>query len=100
MKPAGQGRSSNVDGVWAKGAGLARALVLAGLATTPLAGCTDANDALVIVQAQSPVVGTDGICRTSDEGAGAERLSEGVLDVGLDQAYGYDLYPLLTNNLQ
>jgi hypothetical protein len=97
MKPAAQGRrSKGVWGTgWAKGAGLAMALA----ATTSIAGCTDANDAIVILQAQVPVVGTDGVCRTSDEGAGAERLSEGVLDVGLDQAYGYDLYPLLANNL-
>jgi hypothetical protein len=61
-----------------------------------VAACTDANDSLTIVQAQSP----DETCKISEESTGTARRLEGILDLGLDKAYGYALYPLVANNLE
>jgi hypothetical protein len=60
-----------------------------------VAACTDANESLTIVQAQSP----DETCKLSEESTGTARRLEGILDLGLDKAYGYALYPLVSNNL-
>jgi hypothetical protein len=57
--------------------------------------CTNANESLVVVQAQIP----EDKCVIADELSGAGRLANGVLDVGLDQSYPYWLFPLLVNNL-
>jgi hypothetical protein len=75
--------------VWAFAAAL-------GAGAVGLAGCTDTNDSLIIVQAQSP----DEMCRLSEESTGTSRRLEGILDLALDKAYGYNLYPLVGNNLQ
>jgi hypothetical protein len=60
-----------------------------------VSACTDANESLTIVQAQVP----NETCAIDENGSGGTRLTEGVLDVGLDKPYGYVLYPLLSNNL-
>ena len=59
------------------------------------ATCTDANDSLMVLQAQVP----DEECIVSDEASAAGRLEHGILDVALDKPYGYNLYPLVVNNL-
>jgi hypothetical protein len=48
---------------------------------------------LRIVQTQQP----DETCKLSEEGTSGERRLEGILDVGLDRAYEYRLFPLLAN---
>jgi hypothetical protein len=82
------GKSELVRGALAGAAALS-------LSALSLAGCTDANDALIIVQAQVP----DETCKVSEEGSGGARRTEGVLDLGLDRPYGYMLFPLIANNL-
>jgi hypothetical protein len=58
--------------------------------------CTDANESLVILQAQRP----DDMCVINDDVQGSIRHDRGVLDVALDKPYGYELFPLVVNNLQ
>lgn len=71
-------------------------MLAAGLGGVALAtSCTDANDSLTIVQLQK----VDEACLISQESGGTDRLVEGVLDVGLDKPYGYNIYPLVSNNL-
>jgi hypothetical protein len=60
-----------------------------------LSACTDANESLIVVQAQVP----DDECVVSDEGDSTVRLESGTLDVALDQLYSYKLFPLVQNNL-
>jgi hypothetical protein len=69
-----------------------------GLAAMTVAGatCTDANESLVILQAQRP----DDQCIINDGLQGSIRHDRGVLDVALDKPYGYELFPLVVNNLQ
>jgi hypothetical protein len=69
-------------------------LLGAALATGALS-CTDANESLTVVAATVP---TDD-CTLDEGGSTGKRLAEGILDVGLDKAYGYQLYPMLSNNL-
>jgi hypothetical protein len=57
--------------------------------------CTDANESLIVLQAQVP----DEMCVVSDSAATGTRLSDGVLDVALDAPYGYKLSPLVQSNL-
>jgi hypothetical protein len=68
-------------------------LTLGGL--VGLAACTDANESLVVLQAQVP----DDECVVSDAGEDGVRLASGILDVALDQLYSYKLFPLVQNNL-
>jgi hypothetical protein len=50
---------------------------------------------LQILQAQSP----DETCRLSEESSGIARRLQGILDLGLDRAYEYRLYPLIANRV-
>jgi hypothetical protein len=68
-------------------------LSLGGL--TALAACTDVNNSVIVLQAQVP----DEECVISDQGGDTPRLESGILDVGLDQLYAYQLFPLVQNNL-
>jgi hypothetical protein len=73
-----------------------RALHVTGLiALTALVGCTDANESLIVLQAQVP----NSECVVADDGASSTRLESGILDVALDQLYSYKLFPLVQNNL-
>ncbi len=60
-----------------------------------LAGCTDANEGLVVLQAQVP----DENCAVADKAEDTTRLESGILDVALDQLYSYKLFPLVSNRL-
>jgi hypothetical protein len=60
-----------------------------------LATCTDANESLVVLQAQVP----DDDCVVADKADETARLESGILDVALDQLYSYKLFPLAQNNL-
>jgi hypothetical protein len=71
---------------------LAQGLLCAALGTL---SCVETNESLTIVAAQVP----GDTCAIDENGSGGTRLTEGILDVGLDKAYGYYLYPLLSNNL-
>lgn len=68
-------------------------LALAGLVAT--SGCTDANESLIILQAQVP----DDTCVISDMPDNTVRRAFGILDVALDKPYGYRLNPLVRNQL-
>jgi hypothetical protein len=94
---AGQGAGVTGRGAGRRAAGLRTGARIFGLAAALGAGatCTDANESLTIVQAQTP----DNACNLSEEASGEARRLEGVLDLGLDRAYGYALYPLVANNL-
>ena len=59
------------------------------------ASCTDANESLIVLQAQRP----DDMCIVSDDPTGNLRHDRGVLDVALDQPYGYEMFPLVANNM-
>jgi hypothetical protein len=72
-----------------------RLAALAGLCAATVT-CTDANEALIVLQAQVP----DDECLVSDNAAEGARLADGVLDVALDEPYGYELFPLVQSNLQ
>lgn len=69
--------------------GLALAVTVAATAA-----CTDANEALVVLQAQAPEDG----CVINSEPASL-RLDRGTLDVAMDRPYGYTLFPLVRNNM-
>ena len=69
---------------------LALAATMAATAT-----CTDANESLIILQAQRP----DEQCLINDGLQGSIRHDRGTLDVALDKPYGYQLFPLVSNNL-
>jgi hypothetical protein len=69
---------------------LALAATMAATAT-----CTDANESLIILQAQRP----DQDCLITDGLQGSVRHDRGTLDVALDKPYGYELFPLVSNNL-
>jgi hypothetical protein len=74
---------------------LSRAARAAGaLALLAGAQCTEAGGGLVIMQDQVP----DTDCSIPGE-ASEVRRANGVLDVALDRAYPYLLYPLVANNL-
>lgn len=75
------------------GIGNARGMALAATVAAA-AACTDANEALVVVQAQAP----DEDCVISSE-AGSLRLDRGTLDVAMDKPYGYTMFPLVRNNM-
>jgi hypothetical protein len=70
-------------------------LLGAALTTLMAASCVETNESLTIVQAMVP----NDSCMIDEMGSGGARLPEGILDVGLDKAYGYVLYPLIANNL-
>jgi hypothetical protein len=79
---------------WGSGNGnglraLALVAVMGGAAT-----CTDANESLIILQAQRP----GDQCIVSDD-PGNVRHDRGTLDVAMDQPRGYKLFPLVANNL-
>jgi hypothetical protein len=81
---------------WVRGSLLtpfARLTALGGLVVT--ATCTDANESLIIMQAQVP----DSMCVVSDAPDNAIRMAYGILDVALDKPYGYRLNPLVRNQL-
>lgn len=87
---------------WVVGQGTAKSHVLAsfgrlaalgGLVAT--ATCTDANESLIIMQAQV----ADDMCVVSDQPDNAVRMAFGILDVALDKAYAYRLNPLVRNQL-
>ena len=69
-------------------------LALGGL--VGLSACTDANESLIVLQAQVP----DDECVISDKGEDTARLESGILDVALNQLYSYKLFPLVQNNLK
>ena len=84
----------NVNGNGNGSPGGLRVLALAAtLAAT--ATCTDANESLIILQAQRP----DEQCLVNDGLQGSIRHDRGTLDVALDKPYGYQLFPLVSNNL-
>jgi hypothetical protein len=70
---------------------LALAATMAATAT-----CTDANESLIILQAQRP----DEKCAINDGVQGSMLLERGTLDVTLDKPRGYTLFPIVANNLQ
>jgi hypothetical protein len=70
-------------------------MVLTATAVAGLTGCTDANESLIVLQAQVP----DESCAVADKGEDTTRLESGILDVALDQLYSYKLYPLVENRL-
>jgi len=82
--------------VWLRsGSSVARLAALAGVCVAGVT-CVDANESLIVLQAQVP----DSMCAVSDEAGEGARMADGVLDVALDQAYGYELFPLVQSNLQ
>jgi hypothetical protein len=63
----------------------------------PLAGCVDGGSAVSIVQNQVPTV-TMGACVVP--GTKSElRRAQGILDVGLDRPYPYEMFPLVESKL-
>jgi hypothetical protein len=89
----------NVNGSGSSGSNRqASGLRMLALAAAMVGGtaCTDANESLVILQAQRP----DEMCVINDGIQGSIRHDRGTLDVALDKPYGYQLFPLVVNNLQ
>jgi hypothetical protein len=84
----------NVNG---NGKGMPGGLRVLALAATvaATATCTDANESLIILQAQRP----NDECLITDGLGGSVRHDRGTLDVALDKPYGYQLFPLVSNNL-
>jgi hypothetical protein len=80
------------------GSGLRMLALSASLATMAVATatCTDANESLIILQAQRP----DDQCIINDSVMSSVRHDRGTLDVALDTPRGYELFPLVANNLQ
>jgi hypothetical protein len=87
----------NVNGN-GRGTRQATGLKLLALAAMTVAStaCTDANESLVILQAQQP----DEQCRINDGVQGSLLLERGTLDVAMDRPRGYTLFPIVVNNLQ
>jgi hypothetical protein len=85
----------NVNG---NGNGMPSGLRVLALAATvaATATCTDANESLIILQAQRP----DDQCRINDGVQGSILQDRGTLDVALDRPRGYIMFPIVANNLQ
>ena len=81
---------------WVRGSvrSVSRLAALSGL-LLGAATCTDANESLIVLQAQVP----DDMCTISDLPDNATRRAYGILDVALDKPYAYRLYPLVKNQL-